>query len=539
MRALPRFLFAALFAFLISASAVLAEEGHSLRWARVSDALTLDPHARNEGPTMALLHHVYETLLWRDKEGKLIPRLALSWRMLPEDAAVWEIRLRPHVKFHDGTEMNADDVVFSLNRARMETSAFNGLHRAVAMVEKAGDLTIRVKMTAPAPLWINNLTNTFIMSKKWAEVHNATKPQDFLNKEDTYAAHNENGTGPYTIVSREPEVRTALKLYPAHWAGQKPAVTEIVYTPIKSDATRIAALISGEVDFVQDVPAQDVERLKKTPGIRVSSGTENRAVFFSFDMGSDELRSSDVKGKNPFKDVRVRRAFDLALDRDAIHQVVMRGQSMPSHLIAPPFVNGWTKELSAYGKPDIAGAKKLLVEAGYEHGFSVNLNCTNDRFINDEAICQAYVGMLGQIGITARPVLQSRTLLFPMIEKAQVDFFMLGWGVPPYDSGYIFDYLVHSRPSGGNHEEEALGTTNGAQYSNPEVDRMIEALPAEIDVAKRNAMIAKIWAQVREDQIFIPLHNQVLTYAMKQGINIDVTPDNQPFMGNVTFGATQ
>jgi peptide/nickel transport system substrate-binding protein len=512
----------------------------TIRWARSGDAMTFDPDALNEGATAALTHHIYETLVWRDAEGKLVPQLALSWQILPSDPAIWEFKLRPNVKFHDGTPMTADDVVFSLDRARLDNSDFKGLHSAVESVRKVDDLTVQVKTKGPAPLYVNNLTNTFIMSKKWAEEHGVQKPQDYKNKEENYAVRNTNGTGPYILVSRDPEVKTVLKVNPDHWAEQKPEVTEIIYTPIKSDATRIAALLSGEVDFVEDVPAQDIERLRQTPGIKVITGAENRTIFFMLDQGSKELRSSNIKGKNPFADVRVRKAMNLVLDRDAIKRVVMRGQSVPTNTIVPIPVNGWTKELDAYPKPDIEQAKKLMEEAGYKDGFSVNLNCPNDRYVNDEAICQAYVGMLGRIGIKTTLISQSKVLHFPIGQKGEADFFMMGWGVPPYDSGYIFDYLVHTRsdqPGGDN--EESLGGWNVSHYSNPDIDKKIVELHSEVDLAKRDRIIAEIWKKLQDEQVFIAVHNQVKSYAMKENVNIAVNPEDIPNMAMATFTKTQ
>ena len=530
-----RFLVA--FTLLLAFSATQLE-ARTLRWARSTDALTLDPHAQNEGPTATLLHHIYETLVWRDNDGKLVPRLALTWQVLADDPTVWEFKLRPNVKFHDGTPMTADDVVFSLNRARAETSDFKGLHSEVTDVSKVDDMTVRVKTNGPAPLYINDLTNTFIMSKKWSEDHNVQKPQDFKNKEENFAARNTNGTGPYILVSRDPEVKTVMKINPDHWAEQKPEVTEIIYTTIKADATRVAALLSGEVDFVQDVPVQDIERLQQTSGIKVTNGVENRTIFFMVDQGSKELRSSNIKGKNPFADVRVRKAMNLVLDRDAIKRVVMRGQSIPTNTIVPIPVNGWTKELDAYPKPDIEAAKKLLDEAGYKEGFSVTLNCPNDRYVNDEAICQAYVGMLGRIGIQVNLVSQSKVLDFPIGQKGEADFFLLGWGVPTYDSGYIFDFLVHTRPSGDvkeDAEDEALGSWNVSHYSNPEMDKMIVALSSEPDLTKRDQMIAQIWKTLQDEQVFLAIHDQMKSYAMKDNITIGVHPEDQPNMITATF----
>ncbi len=509
-------------AMVVSAPVVSAE---TLRWARVGDALTLDPHSANEGPTSTLLHHIYETLVRRDTDGSLKPRLATEWYIDPKDPSTWVFKLRPGVKFHNGADFTAEDVVASVTRVTSATSDFKGLHTSVASATAADPLTVRIKMKGPSPLYVQNLTNFFIVDKGWIESNNALAPQDFKAGEEKYTVRNTNGTGPYTLVSRDPEVRTVLAVNSGHWDAP-PKVTRIIYTPIKEESTRVAALLSGEVDFVQDVPVQDIDRLSKTAGVKVSTGAENRTIFFGYDMTSDSLLS--LPGPNPFKKPQVREAMALALDRDAIRQVVMRGQSVPGAQNTPPFVNGYSKALDAYTRPDYQRARALLAEAGYPNGFTVNLNCPNDRYINDEAICQAYVGMLGRIGIKANLISQSRALHFPAIQKRQVDFYLLGWGVPTFDSQYVFDFLVHS-------QAEGRGGWNGSRYNNPELDEKIRSLATETDLVKRNATIAEIWNTIQKDRVFLMVHNQLLAYASKDRVNIAVHPENQPSMTSVTF----
>lgn len=503
-----------------------AASAETLRWARVGDALTLDPHSANEGPTSTLLHHIYETLVSRELDGSLQPRLATEWHIHPDDPTVWVFRLREDVQFHNGAAFTADDVVFSLERVRQDSSDFKALHSGVVSAEAVDDFTVHVQMEGPSPLYVQNLTNFFIMDSDWAAENGVEMPQDFAAGEEKFTVRNTNGTGPYTLVERDPEVRTVLSHFDGHWSDA-PEVTRIVYTPITEAATRVAALLSGEVDFVQDVPVQDIARLENTDGITVTTGAENRTIFFAYDMGSEELRSASVPG-NPFANPLVLEAMWSALDRDAIRDVVMRGQSVPSAQNAPPFVNGWTEEHDAYGPPDIARATELMAEAGYGDGFSVDLHCPNDRYLNDEAICQAFVGMLGRIGIRANLVSQSRTLHFPLIQNREVDFYLLGWGVPTFDSAYVFDFLVHSR-------EGARGGWNGSHYSNAEVDAMIQSLATETDLEVRDATIAAIWDQIQADRVFLNVHNQLLAYATRGGINVAVHPENQPHMTTVTF----
>ncbi|KPQ07923.1 MAG: peptide/nickel transport system substrate-binding protein [Rhodobacteraceae bacterium HLUCCA12] len=498
----------------------------TLRWARVADALTLDPHSQNEGPTSTLLHHIYETLVSRATDGSLEPRLATDWYIHPDDDTVWVLELREGVTFHNGNEFTAEDVVFSLERVRHDSSGFKALHSAVTGAEAVDEHTVHIQMSGPSPLYVQNLTNFFIMDSDWSAENDVEDPQNFAAGEENYAVRNSNGTGPYMLSERDPEVRTVLTLNEDHW-DDAPEVTEIIYTPISEAATRVAALLSGEVDLVQDVPVQDIARLEETDGVTVTTGPENRNIFFSYDMTSETLDSANVDD-NPFAKPEIREALALAIDRDAIRQVVMRGQSQPSAAPLPPFVNGWTEEMDEYSAPDYERAAQLVRDAGYPDGFSVDLHCPNDRYLNDEAICQALVGMLGRIEIDVNLVSQTRSLHFPLIENWETDFYLLGWGVPTFDSAYIFNFLVHSR-------EGAFGAYNGSRYSNPEMDEKIEALATMTDLEERDALIAEIWDEIMEDRVFLNVHNQLLAYASRDGINVEVHPENQPHMADVTF----
>lgn len=510
--------------------ATMPASAETIRWARNSDALTLDPHSQNQGTTHTFVHHIYETLVDRDVDGNLVPRLATEWNVKADDPTVWVFKLREGVKFHDGADFTAEDVVFSLDRARSDKSNLKQLHAAVAGVTAVDDHTVEVKMTGPSPLYPNNLTNTFIMDKDWTESNNAVEVQQAGSADDNYSVRNTNGTGPYILVSRDPDVRSVMKLNENHWAETKPQITEIIYLPIADNATRVAALLSGEVDLVQDVPVQDVERLAGTDGLKVETGPENRFIYFGYRFGDAPLKSSNITDRNPINDPKVREAMHLAIDRNAIKQVVMRGQSIPTGVAMPPFVNGWTPELNAYPeKADVPRAKELLAEAGYPDGFTITLDTPNNRYINDEAISQAVVGMLGQIGIkvtlASRPVTQHS----PLIQNSETDFYLLGWGVPTFDSAYIFNDLIHTKTG-------HYGAYNPSGYSNPELDAKIESLATEVDLDKRNATIAEIWATVQEDRVLLPIHNQVLAYAMKNNLSLAVHPENQPRMYQVTVG---
>ena len=503
------------------AVAAFGVSAETLRWARAGDALTLDPHAQNEGPTSALAHQIMEPLVIRDMTGAIVPALATEWAPSKDDPNVWTFNLREGVTYHDGAEFDSTDVKFSLDRARTPDSDYKELLASVVEVRAPSKYVIEIVTDGPNPIMPNNLTNMFIMDKGWAEANGAVEVQDYEGGEDTFAAKNANGTGPFRLVSREPDVRTVLAVNENYWGiGEFPMeVTELVYTPIQNAATRVAALLSGEVDFIQDVPVQDLQRVADADGLVVRTAPQNRVIFFGMNQGEDDLATDDVDGANPLADLRVRRAMSMAIDREAIRQVVMREQSQPAGMIAPPFVNGWTAELDAVPETDVEMAGELMAEAGYGDGFAIQLNCPNDRYINDEAICQAVVGMLARIGVTAYLDARPKAQHFPLLSNLETDFYMLGWGVPTYDSEYVFNFLVHSR-------DEKYGSWNATRFGDAALDAKIEALASETDLDRRNAEIAEIWKAVQERQLYIPIHHQVLNWGMRSGIRTVVAPDD-------------
>ncbi|MDJ1017197.1 MAG: ABC transporter substrate-binding protein [Paracoccaceae bacterium] len=508
-----------------------AANAETLRWARAGDALTLDPHAQNEGPTSALAHQIMETLVMRDMTGAMVPNLATSWGPSETDPNIWVFQLREGVTYHNGSEFDSEDVVFSLNRAMTPDSDYKELLASVVEVRARDKYTVEIVTDGPNPIMPNNLTNMFIMDKDWAEANNAVKVQDYEGGEDTFAAKNAMGTGPFKLVSREPDVRTVLEINEDYWGKNEFAmeITRIEYTPIQNAATRVAALLSGEVDFIQDVPVQDLQRVADSDGLDVRTAPQNRVIFFGMNMGDADLANDSVEGANPLSDRRVREAMKIAINRDAIKQVVMRDQSQPAGVIMPPFVNGWTADLDAVPATDIDRAKALMAEAGYGDGFTIQLDCPNDRYINDEPICQAAVGMLGQIGVTVNLDAKPKAQHFPLINNLETDFYMLGWGVPTYDSEYIFNFLVHTKG-------EKYGSWNGTRYSNPTLDEKIVSLASETDLDKRNGMIADIWSTVQDEVLYIPIHHQVLNWGLKSNVGTIVAPDDTPKFKYFTMG---
>ena len=508
-------------ALLITTAAPLSAE--TLRWARSGDALTLDPHSQNEGPTHTIRHQMYEPLIIRDVTGAFVPTLATDWAPKADDTNVWVFNLRQGVKFHDGADFTAEDVVFSFERAKQPNSDMKELIGSITEVRAVDNFTVEIVTDGPNPILPSNLTNLFMMDKGWTEANNTTAVQDFEGGEITFATTNANGTGPYVLTSREPDVKTVMSRNDAYWGiNDFPMeVTEIVYTPIQNAATRVAAMLSGEIDFLQDMPVQDLERVNAVDGLVVKQAPQNRVIFFGMNQGADDIDADNIEGKNPLADVRVRKAMSMAINRDAIKQVVMRGQSEPAGMIAPPFVNGWTAKMDAESSTDVEAAKALMSEAGYADGFSIRLDCPNDRYVNDEGICQAAVGMLGQIGVTVNLDAKPKAQHFPLITDGKTDFYMLGWGVPTYDSEYVFNFLVHGR-------EAEIGTWNGTGYDNDDLDAKIKSLASNTDLDARNTDIADIWRVVQDEALYIPIHHQVLNWGMAEKVGIEVDPEDQP-----------
>jgi peptide/nickel transport system substrate-binding protein len=369
----------------------------TLKWAAQNDILTLDPHSQNHATTSSLLQHAYEGLTRYAKDYSIEPALATSWQQVTPTQL--RFTLRKGVKFHDGSPFTADDVVFSFQRILQPQGTMQVYVGSVKEVKKVDDYTVDFMLSGPNPVLLRNIADFRIMSRGWSAKHKSENVQNYVAKEESFASRNANGTGPYVIKSWEPDKRIVMAANPDWWGKREGNVTEVIYTPIKADATRIAALLSGDVDMVTDLPTQDVTRLRSEAKLKVLDGHEVRTIFIGLDQHSDELKYSSVKGKNPFKDARVRKALNMAVDREAIRRVTMRGLSIPAGIMVAPGVHGHTKDIDTPVALDAEGAKKLLADAGYANGFEFGLDCPNNRSVYDEEICQALVGMWAKFGL--------------------------------------------------------------------------------------------------------------------------------------------
>jgi peptide/nickel transport system substrate-binding protein len=492
----------------------------SLRWAAQNDILTMDPHSQNHSTTLSILQHTYEGLTRYTKDYKIEPCLAVSWQQVSDTQ--WRFNLRKDVKFHDGSPFSADDVVFSFGRIKQPQGTNQVYVTGIKEVKKIDDYTVDFLLEGPTPILLRNIVDFRIMSKAWAEKNNSQNVQDYAKKQETYASRNTNGTGSYLIKTWEPDKRIVLALNKDWWDKLDGNVSDVVYTPIKSDQTRISALLSGDVDLVTDLPTQDVERLRKAPNLKVLDGIEARTIFIGLDQHNDELKYSSVKGKNPFKDVRVRKALNMAVDREAIRKVTMGGLSMPAGIMIPPGVHGYTKQLDAVTKYDIAGAKKLLAEAGYPDGFEFALDCPNNRYVNDEKVCQALVAMWAKAGVRARLNSMPFANYIPKILNFDTSAYMLGWGVATFDGLYTLQSLVRTKTTGAD------GSFNLGRISDSKLDNTIDAIKIATDPAARDALLKEGLEKTRDMAYYVPLHHQFRPWAMKKNVSISYSPDDRP-----------
>jgi peptide/nickel transport system substrate-binding protein len=501
----------------LAAGAATMAEAKTFRLAINADASTLDPHAQNSQVNFAILLQAYEPLVGRDKDLKPVPVLATRWEAV--EPMRWRFFLRPGVRFHDGATLSADDVVFSYRRALERTSNVTIYIDSVAGIEKVDDMTVDITTKYPDAVLPEKMSRIFIMNRAWAEANRSTVPQNVAAKEETFAARNMNGTGPFMLRSRDTDTRTVMARHPSYWGRVEGNVTEYVHLTISSDATRIAALLSGDVDIVINVPPNDVAKLKADQRIKVIEGQENRTVFLGFDQSKDELQFSSVKGRNPLKDLRVRQAIAHAIDVEAIIRRVLRGQGIASGLMWTHYVNGWDRSIEQARLPlDREKAKRLLAEAGYPNGFDLTLDCPVGAY---DEVCVAIAPMLAQVGIQLKVNTLPPGQMFPRIARGETSFYGLSWGVPTYDAMYTLRGIMMSRAKVGG------SSWNGGGYSNAEFDALVEKAQVEPDPEKRRGMIRDAHRMHNAEVAHLVLYHMMIPWAMSAKVSAPHRADNQ------------
>jgi peptide/nickel transport system substrate-binding protein len=466
---------------------------------------------------------IYERLIMPGKDMSPMARLATSWKVVSPTQRVFY--LRRDVKFQDGTPMTAEDVVFSFERAA-KSKQFRTYTSQAGTARQIDDYTVEFTTAVPNPIATIAIGEIPIMSKAWAQKNNSAEPQDFSAKEATYASRNAMGTGPFRLVSYEPGVKTVLAKN-ADWWGIKDGryesnIETMEYRPIANAATRMAALQSGEIDFVIDPPVQDIARVKENRALRVWEGDETRVIMIALDQARDELLFSDVKGRNPFKDRRVRAALYQAIDIDAIKTQVMRGLATPTAIPFPnPRGEGIPAALDKRPAFDPAASRKLLAEAGYPNGFVFTLHCPNDRYVNDEKICTALAAMWARVGLNVKVEAMPKAQYFQRTPKKEFSACMQGWGDNNRDSMFTLKPLYHSL------NDKGAGDTNYGNFRNAELDDLIDRAEVEMDAAKRQSLINQAVEVLQREVLVIPLHRQVIPWVTRSNVTLIHRSDNR------------
>jgi peptide/nickel transport system substrate-binding protein len=511
----------------VSALAMGSAHAATVRIANQGDALSMDPHSLNESLQLSVTNNVYESLVGVRKDLKFEAGLATSWKQT--SPTVWRFELRKKVRFHDDSPFTADDVVFSLNRAAGEGSDMRSNTNDIKEVRKINSHTIEIETKAPFPILPNVLSTVFIMSKKWCEDNQATRPVDRRKGIENAASFRANGTGPYRLRERQPNIRTTFVRNGNYWGKIEGNVNEVIFSVIANDPTRVAALLSGEIDIMEPVPVQDVPRINAGANTRALVAPELRTIFLGMDQKRDELLYSSVKGKNPFKDKRVRQAFYQAIDIEGIKRVVMRGASNPSALMVGPGINGFNPDLNKRLPFDPEASKKLLAEAGYPTGFSLDMNCPNDRYVNDGQICEAVAANLARVNIKVNLKAETKGTYFPKILRRDTSFYLLGWTPSTYDAHNALNALMRCV------DDKGTGQFNLGAYCNPKVDEMTVKIQSETDQTKRNAMIKEAFELHNADIGHLPLHQQALAWGTSKRVTLVQRGDNSMPFKSITI----
>jgi peptide/nickel transport system substrate-binding protein len=485
---------------------VLARAENVVRWATPAPASSFDPYGHDELFTIWVQNLAFESLINYDLQGRLEPGLAVSWKRL--DALIWEMELRQDVAFHDGAPFTSADVVFSIERAKAETSSYRNGLSGIARVEAVDADTVRFTAASANPIPWEDL-GVPIMSKAWAERHGAGLPSQLGDDRWDYVETHANGTGPFMLAEFEPSERTVLVRNPNWWGlAQHPHnIDRIVQTRVADRTQGGQLLLAGDIDLLQDPPPDQLVRIAATPGLKVQKAETNQTLYLGFDQASPELRSSNVKGRNPFADRRVRQAVYQGIDIGRIVEA-LHGLAAPAGMLIWPKGIGWSEELDRRLPYDPEKAKTLLAEAGYPGGFSVRFDCGSGR---DPAVWRMIGVMLAQIGIGVDVAIWSDPELSEKIQNRTTDFFCWGYS-EPFDSVWWFKARYRS-------DAEFAGTG----YADPEVDGLIDQIEGEMVTYVRDGLIEQVWRKVLGEIVYVPLFRPINAWALRADLDLPIS----------------
>ena len=481
------------------------------------DVTSIDPHYHNLTPNNNVADHIFGTLIHKDEKQRLKPGLAESWR--PIDDLTWEFKLRKGVKFHDGSDFTAEDVAFSIDRpAKVPNSpgAFTIYTKQVTEAVIVDPHTIRLKTASPYPNMAIDIATIHMVSKKAAS---GASTDDFNSGKAAI------GTGPYKLVRYAKGDRIELARNEAYW-GPRPHWERVTLRILTSDPSRVAALLAGDVQAIENIPTSDMAKLGKNPNFQIYRTVSNRVIYLHMDSDRDKSPFvTDKAGKpldrNPLKDVRVRRAMSKAINRQAIVDRVMEGLAIPAGQLLPEGMFGVSPKI----KPDAydpEGAKKLLAEAGYPDGFGLTIHAPNNRYVNDEQIAQAVAQMLTRVGIATKVEAMPANVFFTRGSKLEFSFLLVGWGSDTGDVSSPLKSLLATYS-----KEKGMGSANRGRYSNPKMDKVLEQALATVDDGKREALLQQAVEIAMNDVGVIPTHFQVNTWAARKGIAYTARTDER------------
>lgn len=483
-----------------------------------ADPVTLDPQEQLSGGVMQLSHMVFDPLVRFNQDMEFEPRLAESWDRV--DNETMRFNLRKGVKFHSGNELTADDVVWTF--ARLKSSPdFKGIFAPLVSLTKVDDYTIEIKTDGTYPLVENVATYIFPMDSKFysGTAADGTDKGEIVKHGNSFASTNVSGTGPFTVKSREQGIKVEFERNPNYWdTASKGNVDNLTLVPIKEAATRVAALLSGDVDMIAPVAPNDYKRVDSASNINLYTMPGTRVITFQMNQNSNEA----------LKDVRVRQAIVHAINNEGIAKKIMKGAATPAGQQSPVGYAGYNEELTP--RYDLKKAKELMKEAGYENGFTLSMMAPNNRYVNDDKIAQAAAAMLSKIGIKVDLKTMPKAQYWPEFDKCAADMMMIGWHPDTEDSANFTEFLTMTRD-----ETTGRGQYNCGHYSNPEVDKIVAASNSETDLAKRSAMLKQVEATLYDEAAFVPLHWQDPSWAAKSNVEIGpiINGMNFPYFGDL------
>jgi len=496
---------AALATLLIATPALAAD----LSIGVASETTSIDPHYQDLGPNNEIRGHIFDGLTERGPNQEILPALAESWAPTA-DPSVWEFKLRKGVVFHDGSPFTAADVVFSITRAPNvpgAPSTFARLLREVEGAEAVDDHTVRIRTKGPFALLPNNLTSIGIVSAR-------------IGKDATPVSFNEGksaiGTGPYRYVSFAPGDRVELAAFPGHW-GRKPQWDKVTFRKLTNAGSRVATLLTGEIDVIAAVPTASIERLRSEPKVTLAQGVSNRIIFWSIDVARESSPHVTAKDgspiKNPLRDLRVRQAMEAAVDRAAIVERIMEGVAVPATQIVPEGFGGHSPNLPV-PKPDLAKARRLMTEAGYANGFKLTIHTTNDRYVNDAKLAQTIAQFWSRIGIEVTVAALPVAVYFNQARNGEFSVAQVGWGNITGESSVVLTSSLHSR-----------SRDNYGKWTSAAFDKLLDDATKQLDEPKRNAMLVEAVDMAMADVALVPTHFQVNVWGLRKGLKLTPRAD--------------